>query len=281
VTDAQLIQVLADALENTPPPMQSVQVSSPVMGLNLPATHPSHTPFTGDQPALHKQSWIVPPVMAENEFDGHRWHSASSSVLYKPSPHSVHAADPGFGLNLPAKQPTQSSAVPDHPGLHKHELMLSSPSDDSEFGRHLHASDPELSLYLPVTQTVHLSTVPVNPALHKHAVMLSLMTGENEFCGHVRHAVLFSFEYEPATQSIHVLLVEFTCVNIEPAVQERHVSVDAFTRKVNFPAPQDVQAIDPGLRLYLPATHPIQLSCIPDHPALHEQLVMLSLPTEE
>ena len=66
------------------------------------------------------------------------------------------------------------------------------------------------------------------------------------------HAIRVQAEYDPAAQSVHVLLVEFKTTE-------------------NFPAVQSEQASDPTLALYLPATQAVQSSCVPAHPALHEQ----------
>jgi len=87
--------------------------------------------------------------------------------------------------------------------------------------------------------------------------MLSLPTEECDFWGHEMHTFLVLFEYDPAKQSVHVLLVKFKATE-------------------NFPAAQSEHAPDPALVLYLPAMQPVQLPCVPDQPALHVQLVLLT-----
>jgi len=100
---------------------------------------------------------------------------------------------------------------------------------------------------------------PVQPAWHKQSEMLSLPTEEYVLSGHARHSDLSSAEYEPAAQS----------TQLTAAVLEY------------LPASQAVHSAEPGLSLCLPGTQDRQSLCVPDQPALHEQKVMLSLPTRE
>jgi len=57
--------------------------------------------------------------------------------------------------------------------------------------------------------------------------------------------------------------------------------VDAAIESEYSPASQVAHAIGPLWALNLPDTQRMQLLIVPDQPAWHEQLAMLSLPTEE
>jgi len=92
--------------------------------------------------------------------------------------------------------------------------------------------------------------------------MLALAVGESAFKHH-RHFVLSSAEYEPDTQSLHVsFLYELTVTEYFPAAQSEH-------------------AMDPGLDLYLPATHSVQTLFVPVQPGLQTHPVTLVVPAVE
>ena len=105
------------------------------------------------------------------------------------------------------------------------------------------SEEPVAALYLPAKHGVHVPpSGPLDPALQVHEAL-------------------------PANE----------LENAEQFVQDEEPVPGVYTMSENLPAPQSTHATDPGFGLNLPATQPIQLSCVPDQPALHEQFRMLML----
>ena len=67
----------------------------------------------------------------------------------------------------------------------------------------------------------------------------------------------------------------------EIELEGQSVHVCALTTSEYFAAAHAVHATDPGLDLYLPATHPVQAPSVPVQPTLQTQDVMLALPVFE
>jgi len=200
----------------------------------------------------------------------------------------MHSIDPMLCLYLPATHPLQLPSIPVHPLLHIQAMMLSLANTEYELAGHkrhfdlspaeyepaahslhvsvdslsepeyfpavhgVHATDPVLSLYFPATHPLQLPSIPVHPLLQIQAVMFSLANTEYELAGHNTHFVLSSVVYESA-------------------VQVKQIGADA---PEYFPDVHRVQATEPLLSLYLPATHPLQSPSFPVHPMLHLQNVM-------
>ncbi len=82
-----------ETAEYVPAP-QSVHVATPVVPLNLPATHSVHgPPFGPDEPALHVQAISAELEIGEYELEGHTPHTlvvALTAVEYLPASQSVH-----------------------------------------------------------------------------------------------------------------------------------------------------------------------------------------------
>jgi len=98
----------------------------------------------------------------------------------------------------------------------------------------------------------------MEPALQTQNEMLALPATEYAFT-HNRHSDLSYAECEPAAQVTQLAadMLEY------------------------FPAAQSAHSTDSCVGRYLPATHEVQLLCIPIEPALQTQNVMLALPATE
>jgi len=204
-----------------------------------------------------------------------------------PAPQSRQVADPGLALYLPATHTVQSPSVPVEPALQIHDVMLALPATENAFtqNRHpdlssaeyepaahvtqpaadmleyspapqsAHSRDSGVGRYLPATHAVQILCIPIEPALQMQNVMLTLLATEYEFAGHERHSDLSSTEYESAEQ-------------------DKQITADMLEYS---PAPQSAHSTDSCMRKYLPATHEVQLVCIPTEPALQTQDVIFSL----
>ena len=182
------------------------------------------------------------------------WHE-QSAMLSLPTAEYVFWGHDWHDVLLPTAYDLAAQFM--HVSVAEFRYVENFPAAQSE-----HASDPGLALYVPGTQPMQLLIVPDQPAWHEQSAMLSLPTGEYVFSGHDTHKVLLPTAYDLAAQYVHVSVAEFRYVENFPAAHREHGS-------------------DPGFALYLPATQPVQSLLLPDQPALHEQNVILSLPTGE
>jgi len=209
-----------------------------------------------DQPVLHEQASITLLPTTECEFAGHARHCDLSAAEYDP-----------------AAQDSQRTAdvVENVPGAQAMQL-----------------ADPRTGLYLPATQRVQSILDPVQPALHTHNVMSPVPGTESVLSTHATHSVRSAAEYDPAAQG-----TQRTTGGMEYSpgpqkaqspealfvvVHERHADEPLATYD---PTAQSEHGPEPCVGLYLAATHPLQLSFLPDQPALHKQKVILSLPIGE
>jgi len=82
-------------------------------------------------------------------------------------------------------------------------------------------------------------------------------------------------EFEFAGQGMHR---ELSCAEYAPDGQYSHVFIVEFTSADTLPKAQPVHAWAPEPTLYFPAAHAVQAPCVPDQPALHEQLAIAAPP---
>ena len=80
------------------PRSHRVHAAEPLTGLNVPAGHPEQLPATPVNPALHRQSSMLPLAREESEFMGQSAHSAGSADANSgrnlPRAHNVQGCEP-------------------------------------------------------------------------------------------------------------------------------------------------------------------------------------------
>jgi len=219
----------------------------------------------------------------ETEFDGQSEQSAGpNSSLYWLILHCEHI----------------NPFCPVYPALHSQAVFVVLPAEEVEFdGQAEQEAGPKPDLYWFIIHSEHVPPLsPVYPALHSQKVFAMLPAAEVEFDGqseqvagpnsslywlimHSEHAPPFSPVY-PALHS-HKVFAMLPAGEIESEGHSWHVSVDTLTTSEYFAAAHAVHGTDPGLDLYLPATHPVQAPSVPVQPALQTQDVMLALPVFE
>jgi len=200
-------------------------------------------------------------INAEYEPVGHSRHCDLFSAEYEPETQPVHARDPVVALCSPGAHLVQLTFAPVHPVSHKQSVIVVLPTGETVFaGQPTQPECPVPVLYVPAAHATHGPPFsPFHPALHIQNVMLALLATEYEFAGHERHSDLSSAEYEPA-------------------IQDKQIAADMLEYS---PAPQSAHFTDSWVGRYLPATHAVQLLCIPIDPALQMQNVMLTLMATE